>query len=95
MATIVGLVHLRLYVAQASSLKDKRRVLKSFKDRTSNRNNVSIAEVGEQDSLRRSVLALTMVGSDRRYVEGALQKIVNTAAAHRDMVLVEHEIAWL
>ena len=92
MATTVGVAHLKFHVAQATSLKDKRRVIKSFKDRLTNTHNVSVAEVDAQDSRQLAVLAVAMVGSDSRYVEGALQRIVNTAAMHRDMVLVDHEI---
>lgn len=95
MATTIGLVHLKLNVAQAMSLKDKRRVLKSFKDRLRNTHNVSVAEVEDQDSRRWSVLAVAMVGSDRRYVEGGLQKIVNAAANHRDMILADSQTEWL
>ncbi len=95
MATIVGVLHLRLNVAQAGSLKDKRRVVKSFKDRTRNRHNVSVAEVGGLDRHRYAELAVSMVANDRRYVESALQKIVNAAAMHRDMVLIDHDIDWL
>jgi hypothetical protein len=95
MSTIVGVLHLRLNVAQASSLKDKRRVVKSFKDRTRNRYNVSVAEVGGLDQHRYAELAVSMVANDRRYVESALQKIVNAAAMHRDMVLIDHDIDWL
>jgi len=81
-------------VTQTASLKDKRRSIKSFKDRLSGRYNVSVSEVAHQDSHRQAVLAVAMVGTDRRYVEGALQKIVNAAASHRDLVLVDHEIEW-
>jgi hypothetical protein len=95
MATSVGLVHLRMRMVQAASLKDKRRVLKSFKDRLRNTCNVSVAEVGSRDDYRFAVLAVAMAGSDRRYLEGALQRIVNAAAAHRDMLLIEHETEWL
>lgn len=95
MATTVGLVHLELNVVQATSLKDKRRVIKSFKDRLAGKHNVSVAEVDGLDSLRRAVLAVVMVGNDRRYVEGALQQIVNAAARHRDMILTGHEVQWL
>jgi len=94
MAAIVGLLHLDLHVAQAMSLKDKRRVIKSFKDRLSNGFNVSVAEVDALDSHRRAVLAVAMVGNDRRYVEGALQQIVNAAAGHRDMILTHWEVDW-
>ncbi|HOD82756.1 MAG: hypothetical protein BWX88_03684 [Planctomycetes bacterium ADurb.Bin126] len=95
MATTLGLLHLEFRIAGASSLKDKRRSVKSFKDRLAARRNVSVAEVEAQDDHRRAVVAVAMVGSDRRYVEGALQQIVNEAVAYRDMVLVEHELEWL
>ena len=95
MATTMGLVHLHLHVAQAQSLKDKRRVVKSFRQRLTNGFNVSVAEGDGQDTQRFVVLAVAMVGSDRRYVEGALQQVVNAARNHRDMVLTDHEIEWL
>jgi hypothetical protein len=95
MAAIVGLLELRLNVAQAMNLKDKRRALKSFKDRLRNRFNVSVAEVDMQDHLRLAVLTVAMVSNDHRYVEGALQQIVNQAALHRDMILLEHRVEWL
>ena len=95
MSTTVGLVHLKLHVVQAMSLKDKRRVIKSFKDRVGHRYNVSIAEVDGLENHRMAVLAIAMVGNDRRYVEGALQKIINAAGAHRDMILLEQDIEWL
>jgi len=95
MATTVGLLHLRLHVSQARSLKDKRRVVKSFKDRLARKGNVSVAEVDAQDSHKTAVLAIAMVGSDVDYVQGALQRIVNAASAHRDWILVDHEIELL
>jgi hypothetical protein len=95
MPTVVGLLHLRLHVAQAQTLKDKRRVVKGFKDRLAHAFNVSIAEVDHLDSHRLAVLAAAMVANDRAYVEGALQRIVSAAAAHRDMVLLDSRIEWL
>ena len=95
MSTTIGLVHLRLNIVQAMSLKDKRRVLRSFKDRLRNGHNVSVAEVGGMDNHRLAVLAVTMAGGDKRYVEGALQKIINAAANHRDMLLMEDELKLL
>ena len=95
MSTTLGLVHLKLHVVQAMSLKDKRRVIKSFKDRVRHGYNVSIAEVGELESHRTALLAVAMVGNDRQYVESVMQKIINTATTHRDMILIDQEIEWL
>ncbi len=95
MKTSLGLLHLEFHIHQASSLKDKRRLVKSFKDRISGRFNVSIAEVDAQDDRHRAILAIAAVGSDSAYLAGVLQKIVNGATTHRDMILVASEVQWL
>ncbi|MFP4354662.1 MAG: DUF503 domain-containing protein [Phycisphaerae bacterium] len=95
MSTVVGLLHLELHVAQAMSLKDKRRILKSFKDRVKHRFNVSVAEVGGLESHRTGVLAIAAVSNEHAHAEGTLQRIVNMAAMHRDMVLIDQQTEWL
>jgi uncharacterized protein YlxP (DUF503 family) len=77
------------------SLKDKRRAVKGFKDRLAARHNVSVAEVDGLDDRRSAVLAIAMVGNEKRYVEGALQAIVNAASTHRDMILLDRQLEWL
>jgi len=95
MATTVGLIHLDFRIPGAYSLKDKRRALKRFKDRLANGHNVSVAEVDRQENRQRAVLAVAMVGSDKRYLEGALQRIINAAEMDRDMILAGSEIEWM
>jgi len=95
MATKVGLLHLDVAIHDAMTLKDKRRVVKGFKDRIAHGRNVSVAEVDYLDVTRRALLAVAMAGRDGRYIEGALQRIVNAARARRDWVLMDHEIEIL
>jgi len=95
MATKVGLLHLDVLIGDAMTLKDKRRVVKGFKDRIGRGRNVSVAEVDHQNSIRRSLLAVGMVGSDSRYLQGALQQIVNAAEANRAWVLMDSDIEIL
>jgi uncharacterized protein YlxP (DUF503 family) len=59
------------------------------------RHNVSVAEVDALDRRERAVLAVAIVGNDRRYIEGVLQRVINAAEQHRDMVLLGSEIEWL
>ena len=92
---IVGTLRLQLVVRDAVTLKDKRRALKSFKDRVRNKFNVSIAEVDAQDHRQRAILGVAMVANDRRYVEGALGQVVRAASTHRDMILMDQELEWL
>ncbi len=73
----VGILQLELEIPEAMSLKDKRRVIKSIKDRIAHRHNVSIAEVAALDMHRESVIAVAMVANDAKYVEGGLSKLVD------------------
>ena len=95
MATKVALVHLEFQIPGAMSLKDKRRSVKSFKDRLGNSFNVSVAEVDALDDMRRAVLAAVIVGNDGRYLESTMQKIINSAQNQREMILADEEVQWL
>ena len=92
MSTVVGLLHLKLNIAQADSLKDKRRIVKGFKDRVRHGHNVSIAEVEMLDAHRWSVLAVAMVGNDRRYLDGALAQIINLIRGNPVAELIDYEL---
>ena len=61
---IVGICELEVFIPQSRSLKDKRVIVKSFKDKISKRFNVSIAEVGYQDKWQRAVFGIAKVSND-------------------------------
>lgn len=73
----IGVLTVRLGIPEALSLKDKRRVTKSLKDRLGNRHNVSVAEVDDLEHRQAATLALVMVANDARFVESALHKILD------------------
>lgn len=91
----IGVLQLELAISDAMSLKDKRRVVLSLKDRISHGNNVSIAEVGALDEHRRSILGVAMVSNDARYVEGALSKLVDFVRAVPQVSLTDYKIELL
>ncbi len=74
---VVGIRSWELALAGCQSLKDKRRVLKSLKDRLHNRFNVSDAEVDHQDSWQRAALACSVVSTERRHAEEVLASCEN------------------
>ncbi|HUB25634.1 MAG TPA: DUF503 domain-containing protein [Tepidisphaeraceae bacterium] len=92
---VIGVLQLELSIQDAMSLKDKRRVIKSLKDRLANANNVSVAEVGALDEHRRSIIGLAMVGNDGRYVEGALSKLVDFVRSVANVNLIDYSIEML
>src|SRR5882724_4668950 len=91
----VGVLQLQLSIADAMSLKDKRRVVLSLKDRIAHAHNVSIAEVGALDEHRRSILGIAMVSNDARYVEGGLSKLVDFVRTVPQVTLLDYRIEML
>jgi len=89
---IVGVLRLQVSVFEAMTLKDKRRVIKSLKDRIGNKYNVSIAEVDHNDSVRTSVLAVAMVANESRFVDSALSGIVEFVRKITQLSLVDYSI---
>lgn len=88
---VVGVLTLRLLIPGAHSLKDRRRGLRSVKDRLKVRFNVSVAEVDDLAYWQRAVLGVCAVGNDRAYVEGQLDKVVALVRADRHVELLKCE----
>ena len=91
----IGVLQLELSIGDAMSLKDKRRVVKSLKDRIAHGHNVSIAEIGALDEHRRSIIGVAMVANDRAYVEGALSKLVDFVRSVGNVDLIDYQIELL
>jgi uncharacterized protein YlxP (DUF503 family) len=92
---VIGVLLFEISIGDAMSLKDKRRVVKSLKDRIANSHNVSVAEVGALDEHRRSVIGVAMVANDKAYVEGALSKLVDFVRNARGADLIDYQIDLL
>ncbi|MCK4340392.1 MAG: DUF503 domain-containing protein [Phycisphaerae bacterium] len=89
------MLRVRLAVYEALSLKDKRRVTKSLKDRLSSRHNVSVAEVDDLEHRQAATLGLAMVANETRFVRSALSKIVEELRVYPHASLLEYDIELL
>lgn len=89
---IVKAIMVTLHLHEANSLKDKRQVLKSLLDQVRRKFNVSIAEVGEQDSHRIIVLGIACVSNSDRHADQSLDTVVRLIEGQvdGDIVSVEH-----
>ncbi|MBX3302513.1 MAG: DUF503 domain-containing protein [Nitrospira sp.] len=74
---VVGLCTVELFMAGSQSLKDKRQVLHSLKDRLRGKFNLSIAEVDGQDLWQKAVLGMACVANDGGYVNQVLEQALN------------------
>lgn len=86
---VIGILQFELLVPGSMSLKDKRRVVKSVKDRLHREHLVSVAEVGALDHHRLAILGLSVVSNSTRYVSGVLDRIVARLRAWPDARLGE------
>jgi len=89
---IVGSLRVRLLIRESRSLKDKRQVVKSIKDRLANRFNVSAAEVDGLDNRQVAVLGFAMVGNETSHVRAGLEQILQALRGHPVAELLDHEL---
>jgi uncharacterized protein len=73
---VIGILQFELLIPGSASLKDKRRVTKSVKDRLHRSHMVSVAEVGSLDMLNHALMGLVCVGSDGGRVGKVLDRCV-------------------
>src|SRR5215510_10606384 len=65
---VIALLTLDIHIPHAQSLKEKRMVVRSLKDRLRAKFNVSVSEVDHQDLWQRSQLSVVTVGSDEGFL---------------------------
>ena len=95
MSVIVGLCTIELFLADSQSLKDKRQVLLSMKDRLQHKFNLSVAEVDGQDLWQKAVLALACVANDGRYVNQVLDQALNLIRNNPAVEIVQSRVELL
>lgn len=91
----IGVLTLELRLENSHSLKDKRHVVKSLKDRLRNKFNVSVAEIDYQDLWQRAAVAAVTVASDHTRAEQVLQSVEEEASALLGRDLVDTTLEWL
>jgi len=94
-SVIVGLCTIELFLADSQSLKDKRQVLLSMKDRLQHKFNLSVAEVDGQDLWQKAVLALACVANDGRYVNQVLDQALNLIRSNPAVEIVQSRVELL
>lgn len=92
---VIGLVTWELHLNGCRSLKDKRRILKSLKDRLHNKFNVSVAETAHHDRWQRAELACCVVGNERRHCESVLAAADNLLVLHPEARVIDSTTSFL
>ena len=95
MNPVVGLLVVDLFISDALTLKDRRRVVKSLLDRLAHRHNVSVADMGPDGRPHNATLAVSAVANDHVHVERVLHAALRTIEAETRAVCERSELSVL
>ena len=90
----IGLLTLEIHIPDAQSLKDKRQVLRSLKDRLRAHFNVAVAELEHQELWQRSRVGVVSISGDGKHLEESMQAIAAESERVLGRDLVSHEIEY-
>jgi len=92
---IIGVVTFDIHLPAVGSLKGKRKIVKSLKDRIRNKFNVSVAEIEAQDIWQKAVLAAAIVSADKPFANSVLSKISDLVNGQPEIIVANIEMEWL
>ena len=90
----IGLLTLEIYIPDARSLKDKRQVLRSLKDKLRGHFNVAVAELDHQDLWQRSVVGVVSISNDDKRLEESMRAVADESERLLGRDLIGQEIEY-
>lgn len=92
---IVGLCTVELYLPASQSLKEKRQVLLSLKDRLRDKFNVSVAEVADHELWQKAVLGMACVANEQQHANQVLDQGLNLIRSAPTVDVVKFQIEFI
>ena len=90
----IGALRVEILIPGVRSLKEKRKVIRSLKDKIKNKFNVSIAEVDYSEKWQRSMIGVVQVGNDMKYIEKNLNSIYQLLIGNYNIQVVDRLIEF-
>ena len=91
----IGLLQIELFLPGNHSLKGKRQIIRSIKDRVRNQANVSIAEVDHHDAWQQAMLAIVTVGTNHTRVSQVLASVIKVVEKTPGSEIIGRQIEML
>ncbi|MFH1278659.1 MAG: DUF503 domain-containing protein [Candidatus Eisenbacteria bacterium] len=92
---ILGTCRIHLFIPAAGSLKAKRSVVKSLKERIRNRHNVSVAEVDHHDLWQRATIGVAVVSNEKVHAERTLAAVIRFVESEPRAEMIDVETEFL
>jgi hypothetical protein len=89
---LIGILQLDLRIGDALNLKDKRKIVRSLKDKWHHHHNVSVAEVDYLDHPQHALMGVALVGNDAKHMESTLSRMVEAVKKERYAELIDFRI---
>ena len=91
----IALVTVELFIPLAHSLKEKRSVVRSLKDRLRHQLNASVAEFGYQDKWQRALVGACMISGDKYKLETEMARVRKLCEEMPRIEIVDINQEWL
>lgn len=82
-------IEVKIRVAWVSSLKEKRMILRSIRDKIKNKFNVSISEVDSQDNHKLITFGIVSVSADKNLLQNLSEKIIDFIEENCDGEIID------
>ncbi|HZJ98369.1 MAG TPA: DUF503 domain-containing protein [Tissierellaceae bacterium] len=92
---IIGSCELKLKIFEANSLKEKRHTIKSIIGRLKSRFNISIAEIGLNDSWKTSMIGFACVTNDTQHANEIIDRVIKFIDGDSRVEIIEYNIELL
>jgi uncharacterized protein YlxP (DUF503 family) len=92
---VVGALSLELRIDHAHSLKEKRHVVRSLKERLRGKFNVTVSEIEDQELHNSAVIAAAVVSPSRDFASQILRAVEDEAESQLGPMLVRSTVVWL
>ena len=91
---MLGYYEIEIHIPAALSLKEKRFVIQSLKDKVRNKFNISIAELGGTDVWQRSTVGMAMVSNDHNLIKNSFDKITRILDQDDRFEIIDRQIEF-
>ncbi|RMD94749.1 MAG: DUF503 domain-containing protein [Calditrichaeota bacterium] len=87
---LVGVCRVEIFVPESGSLKSKRFILNSLKQRIRNKFNVSVSEIDNNDKWQIITLGISMVSNERKFIDITMSEILKVIEGDGRMEILNH-----
>jgi uncharacterized protein YlxP (DUF503 family) len=91
----IGALIFEIFISESTSLKDKRMILNSIKDRLRKKFNVAVSELDYQDKWQRSEMGIVTIANEYTMVEKSLHKIFSILDSSNDYEIIKHRFDYM